>query len=222
MLDIGHGSLSRLMQVLDFRSLTALVITHFHPDHYSDVYALRHAVAGAIRDKSRQGPLTLLMPSEPAANFTEISGYGDAFAVKAIDSLSPDSYSGTGNWQLGGLKLRFMPTVHKKPCYAVRIEGLTQFVYTGDTAYSSELVDFFRGADLLLSEASGFDSDTSILSGSHMTARQAGELGRLAGAKKLMITHFWPEYEQADLLTQAQESFGSKVELAREGRTYKI
>ena len=220
MLDIGHGSLSRLMQVLDFRDLTALVITHFHPDHYCDVYALRHAVAGAIRYKSRQNPLTLFMPSEPAENFTKLAGYNDAFEVKSIDSLPLEG--GTRTTQLAGLKLRFLPTVHKLPSYAVNIESSTRFVYTGDTAYTQELVGFAKGADLLLSEASGFDSDAAHLAGSHMTAKQAGELGQRAGVKKLMITHFWPEYEQADLLTQAEEGFGGQVELAREGRTYKI
>ena len=219
MLDIGHGSLSRLMQVLDFRDLTALVITHFHPDHYCDVYALRHAIAGAIRYKTRQSPLTLFMPSEPAENFTKLSGYGDAFEIKSIDSLPLEG--GIRVTQLDGLKLRFLSTMHKLQGYSVKVESSVGFVYTSDTAYTQELVGFAKGVDLLLSEASGFESDTA-LAGSHMTAKQAGELGQRAGVKKLMITHFWPEYDQADLLAQAEDGFGGQVELAREGRTYKI
>ncbi|WP_066639169.1 MBL fold metallo-hydrolase [Desulfolucanica intricata] len=225
MLDAGNGSLSRLMQVVDFRELSAAVISHFHPDHYADLFALRHAVAGAIRYKTRREPLPLYIPSEPAEVFQKLAGCTDAFQVLAVDSLPGKTAPGKENIKtlnLGSVKLEFLPTVHKVPCYAVGISGSSHFVYTGDTAFTEELVDFAGGVDLLLSEASGLDGDAEYLSGTHLTAREAGELGRRAGAKKVIITHFWPEYELADLLAQAEEGFNGKLSLAREGRTYRF
>ena len=57
LLEAGNGSLSRLMGFLDFRRLDAVIISHLHPDHYLDLFPLRHAIEGARRDGSRAGPL---------------------------------------------------------------------------------------------------------------------------------------------------------------------
>ena len=57
LLEAGNGSLSRLMTFIDFRYLDAVIVTHLHPDHYLDLFPLRHAVEGARRDGSRSVPL---------------------------------------------------------------------------------------------------------------------------------------------------------------------
>lgn len=225
LLEAGSGSLSKLMNHMDFRSLDAVIVTHLHHDHYLDLFLLRHAVEGARRDGSRDKPLELYIPSEPAEDFEVLAGYSKAFDVISIETLPWEKSQGIARAHgmvFGDLRFRFIPAPHSLPAYSVAIHGERKLVFSGDTAWNKELITLAAGADLLLCEASGLDRDADYLKESHLTARQAGELAREAGARKLMITHFWPEYEPMELAKLADEVFKGQVAIAREGETYKI
>lgn len=224
LLDAGNGIMGRMGHFFDFRGLTAAIITHLHPDHYGDLFCLRHAIASSLRDGSRkQGPLKLYIPSAPQRESQMLAEYKDAFDTVFIEDLPlekvpPGVMARVLN--VGPVRYYLLPTSHGIPSYAVGVEGSGYMVYTGDTAPTKELELFAQRADILLCEASGLDRDQEYLSGSHMTARQAGELAKRAGAKELILTHFWPEYDLEELRSQAQEGYKAKVELAVEGDTY--
>jgi ribonuclease BN (tRNA processing enzyme) len=55
-----------------------------------------------------------------------------------------------------------------------------------------------------------------------MTPAEAGEHGRRAGARRLVITHFSDELDQAWVRREAEAGYGGAVELAREGATYDL
>lgn len=225
LLEAGNGSISRLMTFTDFRGLDAVIITHLHADHYLDLYPLRHAIEGARRDGSREKPLKLYLPAEPEEEYERLSGYLRAFDALPIEHLPWEKADGIAKAHglvLEGLSFRFIPAKHSLPAYSLAVQGKEgRLVFSGDTARTGELAALARGADLFLCEASGRDSDAGYLDGSHLTARQAGEVAREAGVKKLLLTHFWPEYEPAELAGLAGEAFGGPVEAVREGETYK-
>ncbi|MDF9409792.1 MBL fold metallo-hydrolase [Pelotomaculum isophthalicicum JI] len=223
MLEAGSGALSRLMEHINFRSLDAVIVTHLHHDHYLDLFPLRHALEGARKDGSRDKPVKLFIPPRPGGEFSLLSSYNEAFKVKAIDTLIEEKIAGGFTVQrldIGGLAVRFVPTKHLLPGYSVSFEGTSKFVFSSDTARTDELVALAAGADLFLCEASGLDSDAGHMEGAHLTARQAGEVGRAAGVRRLLITHFWPEYDPAELGAQAAAGFGGPVTAVREGQTY--
>jgi ribonuclease Z len=73
---------------------------------------------------------------------------------------------------------------------------------------------FVRDADLLLCEAAFLDADRALArERKHLTARQAGELARRAGAKRLAVFHISPRYEgrEAEVFREAGEAFGAPV-----------
>jgi len=223
MLEAGSGTLSRLMGHIDFRALDAVVVTHLHHDHYLDLFQLRHAVEGARRAGSRDKPLKLYIPSRPDGEFSLLNSYKEAFAVKAIESLAEEEITGgfaVRRLEIGGLAVRFMPARHLLPGYSVSFERSGKFVFSSDTARTGGLIALAAGADLFLCEASGLDSDAGHMEGAHLTARQAGEVGRAAGVKRLLLTHFWPEYDLAELSAQAAAGFGGPVTAVREDETY--
>jgi len=225
LLEAGNGTLSGLMRFIDFRLLDAVIISHLHHDHYLDLFSLRHAIEGARRDGSRAAPLRLFAPAEPAAEFKLLAGYGKAFAATPLESLPWECTPGglnTRRLDLAGLTFRFAPALHSIPGFSISLEGKGKLVFSGDTARTEELAALAEGADLFLCEASGQDSDTEAMQGVHLTARQAGETARQAGAKRLLLTHFWPEYDLSLLGRQAGEGFGEMVSLAREGKTYRV
>lgn len=227
MLEAGNGSMGQLGLHFDFRQLSAVVLSHLHPDHYLDIYCLRHAIEGARREGTRNEPLPLFLPGRPEGPFRELAGYTRAFQVVCIDGL-PREELAPGLWSRrarvgGSLTLDFIEAVHSLPCYGVAVAGPGgRLVYSGDTAGSKELEQLAGGADLFLCEASGLDGDSEYLHGVHLTARGAGELARQAGARRLLITHFWPLYRRENFCRQAAEGFGGPVEAAYEGTVYQV
>ncbi len=109
--------------------------------------------------------------------------------------------------------LRFSRTAHPPPTLAVEVtaDG-KRLVYTADTGPDWSPEVFGPGADLVLSEATfqrDFDS-----SGIHLSARQAGQAARAAGARRLMLTHLWPGLDPTASVVEGSEAFGREVLLA--------
>lgn len=84
-----------------------------------------------------------------------------------------------------------------------------KIVYVGDTSPSAELVEFCRGADLLIHDSTFGEELTDKASQNyHSTVVQAAEVAKQAGVKKLVLFHISPRYEDdARLLEQARRVF---------------
>ena len=215
MLDCGNGSFAKLQKYCDFRCLNALIITHYHPDHYHDYHCIRHAIAGSIRDGSRQEPLLVVAPraGEP---WTEMSEWQGVFKLTAVEDYLEQSVS------VGDLSLSFQKNIHSVPAFALSCsDGLQKFVYTSDTSWYEKLVEFAQGADLLLCEASQLNRDYEIsMAKGHLTGGQAGYLAEQAGVKQLVLTHLWPELDFSLLAREAREVFNGEMTLAKEGLSF--
>ncbi len=99
-----------------------------------------------------------------------------------------------------------------------------KIAYVTDAGWSesnrARIVDLARGADLLYIEAPFLDEDADIAAAkNHLTAGQAGRLGREAGARRLVPFHFSPRYSEreADLRAEVKTSFGGLVESSQAG-----
>lgn len=89
---------------------------------------------------------------------------------------------------------------------------LTDFVATADNL--DRALALVRGADLLVCEAVFLHEDATLARERfHLTARQAGELARAAGVRKLAPFHFSPRYSgRTDrLIEEAAAAFGGEV-----------
>lgn len=89
-----------------------------------------------------------------------------------------------------------------------------KIAYVVDTLYSPEnaarIAQLAQGADLFFCESPFLDEDEDQATRRyHLTARQAGLLGRAANARKLVVFHFSPRYAgQAErLYSEAQDAF---------------
>lgn len=80
----------------------------------------------------------------------------------------------------------------------------------GSPQNQAAVVGLARGADLLFCEGAFAHADLPrAIQTHHMTARQAGEIARLAGVRRLVVFHFSPKYEGrfADLEAEAEAAF---------------
>jgi ribonuclease Z len=98
--------------------------------------------------------------------------------------------------------------------HALRIVPGQKIAYVTDVVYhaanAAAIVDLAQGADLLFIEATfAADEEERAAEKHHLTSRQAGLLGRRAGAKRLIPFHFSPKHsEEGDrLLREALEAF---------------
>lgn len=97
-------------------------------------------------------------------------------------------------------------------------------VYTGDTRPHPAVVRASTGADLLIHEATfGEEERDRAVETGHATAREAAEIAREAGARRLALTHISPRYskEAPELLAEAQAVFPATV-VARDGLTIDV
>lgn len=69
------------------------------------------------------------------------------------------------------------------------------FAFVMDTRVCDAALELARGADMLVCESTYLSDETALAAqAGHMTARQAAELARDAGAGKLVLTHFSQRY----------------------------
>ena len=93
-----------------------------------------------------------------------------------------------------------------------------RYAYCSETMYSSRIVPYIEGVDVLYHEATYGDQEESWAHKRyHSTARQAAMLAQQAQVGKLVIGHFSSRYkDEKVLLAQAQEVFPNTL-LAHEG-----
>ncbi|MBM2826223.1 MAG: beta-lactamase domain protein [Dehalococcoidia bacterium] len=221
LVDCGTGVLSSLQRHIPIPAITAILITHIHADHFLDLIPLRYALKYGLPPEERSSPILYLPPGshsilkgmfshlDPAPN----TFFSDAFQVR--------EYKPRDTFAIGDLTVETAPVVHYIPSHAVAVYGSGKAVFSSDTGPCEALVELAKGADIMVCEATYLseDEDFGDLRG-HLTAKEAGEIARRAGVKRLIITHLWPRRDRQQVLAIARESFGGDVELAEEGKSY--
>jgi ribonuclease Z len=84
------------------------------------------------------------------------------------------------------------------------------FAFVMDTRWCDAAVELAAGADLLVCESTYLHRDRALAEEhGHLTARQAAELARAAGARRLVLTHFSQRYgdDAAPFVQEAREVF---------------
>ena len=213
LLDCGNGVLGNLQKRISLNRLDAVILSHLHSDHMSDLMVLRYAVQIGMKRGMTDRPVDVYAPAEPPEEYGRLD-IKDAFVLRPLTDGLMLNY--------GPMKLTFAGMTHPVKSFAASIEaGGKRFVYSGDTSWNENIVNFCGNADLVLLDAGLKSSDKTGGNAAHLTARECGEVAKECGAKKLVITHFWPGYDVKELLCEAKEVFDN-VEAAEILKTYEI
>lgn len=217
LLDCGNGVLANLACVVDPASLDAVFVTHPHPDHYLDLYAL-HALLRYAPD----GPVAPLRLCAPAGLFERmgclLSDRGKAELARAFDV---EPLVGGSPVVVGDLTVTPHPVDHTRESFALVVEdGRGRLCYTGDTQSGPAAVSAARGADLLLAEAT-LPAEYAGRA-PHMTGRDAGMLALEAGVGALVLTHVWPTASREDIADETRAVWDGDVKLADELATFEV
>jgi ribonuclease Z len=145
---------------------------------------------------------------------------------QALRRGEPDDWVVTVRWRLkdGHVQQREFTLGTLRDRLVKETRG-QKIAYVVDTLYSPEnaarIAELARGADVFFCESPFLDDDEEQATRRyHLTARQAGLLGRAANARKLVVFHFSPRYAgQAErLYDEARGAFRGEEEKERIGR----
>jgi ribonuclease BN (tRNA processing enzyme) len=210
--DMGCGALSKLQLKLHIRDIDAVVLSHLHADHMGDVLTLRYALGAAKKLGWRNAPLPVYMPAEPAAEAGLISSNAMIETHIIADSMEAT---------ICGINVAFMRMPHAVPSYAMAFTaGGRKLVYSGDAQDNEALADFARDADLFLMEAALLSRDKGT-DAPHVSAIDAGRIGRDARAQRMLVTHIFPEYDPNEVLREVREYYPA-AEIIEENQSYEV
>jgi ribonuclease BN (tRNA processing enzyme) len=186
LLDCGPGVLARLRQRAVWPDVDAVVITHFHLDHWGDLVPWAFgAQFGPGRDIAPV-PELWVPPGgvETLRSFTSklsADSLFNAFAVREYAEGKP--------FETAGFEVTPSQVLHYDILtFGLRVtDGCRTLAYSGDSAPSAALVEVARDADLFVCEATLAQAEPAMRG--HLTEQEALAAFRASGAKRLLIVH---------------------------------
>lgn len=265
LMDMGTGATRKMIEAcIDPISVEAIFLTHLHFDHTADLPVF---VLGSWMSDLQTSPV--IYGPEGTSNFVEHLFEGGAYAIDIaaraqypqrqanMQALRPDVRLMKPGviFEDDRLKVTAMPVDHIPSdickCFGLKLEseGKT-IVFSGDTIALPEMVDFAKGAELLIHEATfpeaaiEYRAQNGIGTFSHTSPRQLGQIARDAGVgclipthighwdsanpivKKLAAQHMPVEIMGPQLLDQVveniRESYNGPVQIAKDLLTYYV
>jgi ribonuclease BN (tRNA processing enzyme) len=232
LLDCGNGVFGKLRQHIDYTDVDAVVISHLHADHFLDLVPYSYALTYAPRQQpvpvhvwpGTDAPARprLIVPTGATDIFRRVVGaWGNEDLIENAFDLCEFAVDETP--EVGPLRLRFREVPHFTITYAVELStaGGGRLTYGADSAPNEDLVGFAAGSDLLIVEGTLPRPEREGPRG-HLTPGEAGDHGRRAGVKRLVLTHISDELDPEWARGEAEQAFGGRVEVAAEGAVYEV
>jgi ribonuclease Z len=221
LVDVGGSPVQKLRRVgIDPVGLSAVVVTHTHPDH---VYGLP-ALIQCLLILGRTAPLPVYCRAEHAdlvGRLLDLFGLSDEGLSVPVVPVEPRA--AVRVLETPDLVVTASPNAHgRMPNLAVRADaGGRSLVYSSDTRPCADVEALARDATALIHEATFARPDPTQW---HSTAREAGQVARAAGVRRLYLAHVG--YAVHDALpahvAAARAGFGGTVAMAEELRWYPV
>lgn len=217
LIDCGTSAYGRLREIMPPETVTGIVISHLHFDHWADLipYSLYLRYEA---NAERPPPLYLppgggeLLRRVQAPLDDDPEFFSSAFPIREYDPAAV--------LEAAGWTITFHRTRHPIPTHALRLEsehGVLTF--SADTGWDPTLGEFARESDLFLCEAAwGAGPSKGEV---HLTAAEAGRLAEHGQARRLLLTHL-PLPEAEESIRAARATFSGPVEHAREGLSFPL
>jgi ribonuclease BN (tRNA processing enzyme) len=212
LIDMGSGALIALEKNrIPLEKIDAIVLSHLHFDHMSDLLALVYKSASYLKEGKITRKIPLYLPETPTAVF-ELVKNSNAFDIHIIKD-------GAGA-EIGTLTLKFFAMKHPVETYAARcFEDGKVLSYTADTLYNDNIAKVIEGAAIVFADACVLERDFNEKS-PHIAVRDIARLTKKSGSKIVLI-HLPPEGGHAEILKEAL-SENENSELGNEGIWYEI
>ena len=206
-LDLGSGTVSKLLNKIDIDSLKFVFLSHLHFDHVSDFGVLSYAINFLSKNKK----INLYM-FDDGSKMAELIKSNSAFNIVNIKE-------GT-IYKEGEFTFSFYKMAHPVISFGIKIiSGNKTLSYTGDTTINGDINSLCLGADLLIADGCFLEKDYSI-SKPHMSVKQVCEIAEKFKVKTL-VSHILYSYSDSEVSSEIK-AFSALCEVAKEGETYLV
>jgi len=230
--DCGNGVFAKLRERIDYTDVDAVAVTHMHADHFFDLFPFAYGLL--LTPRQQPVPVAgwpgtpdparprLIAPLGAGVTLRSIaSAWGDEALVESAFRL--EEYEEPAVVQVGQITLRFAEVPHYILTFAIEVRAAdgTRITFGADCCPNDALVEFARDTDLLVIEATLPRPERTGIRG-HLTAEEAGEHARRAGAKSVLLTHVSDELDAEQVAAEGSRGFGAPVTVASEGATLDV
>ena len=208
LLDSGSGTVQAIAQAgFDFRGIDAIIYSHLHVDHTSDIAPF--LFASRLPEAPRTKELVIVGPPGIDRLLGGLMELYDPWLEPKTYALRIEEVFG-GSLSLLDWRIKCLPVEHTESSLAFRFEhesGRT-IAYSGDSDYCENLVRIARDVDVAILECSYPDG---MKVDGHLTPSLAGRVAREANCGKLVLSHFYPPCEDVDVVAQAGAEFQGEI-----------
>jgi len=213
LIDCGSGVLSNLFRYVTLDKIDAIILTHLHADHMSDIFVLKYALQMNKQNGMDIHPIPVFAPTSPDATFSQLQNDANLIAGHINSSTE---------LPLFGASATFFRTVHPVECYGVRIEHEGHvFAFSGDAIYGPELIPLFLDADLAIMDCGALEKARKQVM-LHMTPTECFRLYQECRIKKVVLSHLIPYYGISEIQDEADACGKWPYTAAAVDQTYDI
>lgn len=211
-MDAGTGTFANLQRHLDVADVDAVAISHWHCDHFLDLYPFFYA--RHLRPEPLLGLPLFAPPGFVDLMRSILSEDGAAELDRVFDFRSVEPGE---RFEAGPFRVATAPMRHPVPTMAMRLEaGGRAVAYSADTGPTEALPALAAGAEALLCEATLVEP-TATSPDLHLSAGQAGEHAARAGVGRLVMVHTRWGDDPDPGVEQAAGAFDGGIAVAHEG-----
>jgi ribonuclease BN (tRNA processing enzyme) len=218
LLDISADTPHRMAsEELDWVNIDAIWLSHFHLDHIGGLAPFLFGTRGAPQTQQRRHPLKVYGPVGFIKILEEIDQANDYRLLRQPFPVELKEVEPGEEFELlPGINSMTLSTPHTRESLAIRLKDKSGsvLVYTSDTGYTDELIEFAAGASMLLMECS-FRKNKPVKT--HLELADAMELARMCRPEKLVLSHLYSEWDGIDLAGEAKEHWPGETIAAFDG-----
>lgn len=176
LLDFGAGCLGKLLDMGLTDEIDAVILTHLHFDHISDIFIMDY-MRGYRKNKQKNEIIPVYLPNTPQ-KVKEIIADCKSYKLIPIEA---------GATTICGLNIEFLESVHPVETYSVAINtDKNRIVYTSDISDSLRLREIVYGADIVIGDACILDCCHNENS-PHVSVKALGEA--MPESTRLYLAH---------------------------------
>lgn len=206
LLDVGSGSVSRLLSKININDLKFLFLSHLHFDHISDIGVLSYAVSFLKSDKKLK--VYYYDDNSDISSYLKTIKAFDLICIKENVVYKEDSF-----------EFSFYKMKHPVVSHGIKIKCNNKVLsYTGDTILNDNLDKLYKGANLVVADGAFLEKDYDN-SKPHMSVKQVCNLANYYKTKTI-VSHVNYLYTDNDVLNELKDS--KYTVLAKENETYEI
>lgn len=225
LIDCGPGTLRQLIAAKkDYKDIDAVILSHLHSDHVSDLFTLIQALSWTPELKNKNK----LFNRYKNLYFIGSQGFKKWYSsIQKINLVQPrpntfkiivKEFKKQQNFKT--IKIETLKGKHSPFSSFIKISFKNKnLVYCGDSDYEENIIKLAKNTNLLILECAW--PDKYKMPG-HLTPSECGQLATKAKAKKLLLTHFYPPMEKVNIKKVVRKYYKGPIILAKDLMQIKV